>query len=66
MCHTNTALYTAEWVKDSHDPFNKELRSSAVTTCIKWDSLSNWARKRALVPGTYTYLPGPYEGKEEA
>ncbi|SPQ25729.1 8a642c71-02e4-4acf-b4ee-2291641d0938 [Thermothielavioides terrestris] len=29
MCHTNTALYTAEWVKDSHDPFNKELRSSA-------------------------------------
>ncbi|KAK4031496.1 hypothetical protein C8A01DRAFT_51441 [Parachaetomium inaequale] len=61
MCHANTALYTAEWMNDSHVPINKELRSGAVTTCVKWDSLDRWARKKALVPGHYQYLPGPYE-----
>ncbi|KAL2020053.1 hypothetical protein VTK56DRAFT_8956 [Thermocarpiscus australiensis] len=61
MCHANTALFTAEWMNDSHVPINKELRSSAVTTCVKWDSLNHRARKKALVPGNYKYLPGPYE-----
>lgn len=61
MCHANTALYTAERLNDSHVPINKELRSSAVTRCVKWDNLHQWARARALVRGKYKYLPGPYE-----
>ena len=61
MCHANTAIYTAEWTNDSHAPINKELRSDATTTCVKWDSLNGWARQRALVPEHYRYLPGPYE-----
>ncbi|GAB1319328.1 hypothetical protein MFIFM68171_09538 [Madurella fahalii] len=61
MCHANTAIYTAEWTDDPHSPVNKELRSDAVTTCVNWDALNGWARQRALVPGHYHYLSGPYK-----
>lgn len=68
MCHANTAAYTAEWVEDhenegnnndkSHLPVIDKLRPDAITTCVKWDGLDNWARQRALVPGKYRFLPG--------
>ncbi|KAI1173215.1 hypothetical protein F4777DRAFT_581224 [Nemania sp. FL0916] len=61
MCHANTAVYTAEWVADSHEPINKHIRGKATTTCVKWDSVNDWARQRALRGGTYKYAPGPYE-----
>ncbi|KAK3328592.1 hypothetical protein B0T19DRAFT_424970 [Cercophora scortea] len=61
MCHPNTAIYTAQWQDDPHSPISNAIKSDAVTTCVKWDSLEGWARQRALVPGNYFYLPGPYK-----
>ncbi|KAK3686195.1 hypothetical protein B0T22DRAFT_443279 [Podospora appendiculata] len=66
MCHPNTAVYTAQWQDDPHSPIRKDIKSDAVTTCVKWDSLDGWARPRALVPGNYFYLPGPYKSNRVA
>lgn len=60
MCHANTDVYTAEWLNDTHHPLNKDLKTSKHATCVRWESLDSWARQRALVPGTYHYLAGPY------
>ena len=49
MCRADTALYSAEWVKGSHEPDNKEIRSDAEVMCVKWDSIDSWARSRALI-----------------
>ncbi|KAI0107267.1 hypothetical protein GGR51DRAFT_559608 [Nemania sp. FL0031] len=61
MCHANTAVYTAEWVADSHEPVNKLVRGKAMTACVKWDTVNDWARQRALRDGNYKYARGPYE-----
>jgi len=60
MCHANTHVYMAEWLNNTHHPINKELKSNKHTACVKWDNLDGWARQRALVPGEFHYLPGPY------
>lgn len=57
MCHANTAVYTADWEFNPNPEVSKDVSSEATTTCMNWDSLNDWARERALVPGTYHYLP---------
>ncbi|KAH8882451.1 hypothetical protein GQ53DRAFT_787495 [Thozetella sp. PMI_491] len=57
MCHANTAAYMIEWAEDPHAFLGIQLTSSAVTTCVNWDSLNSWARKRALVKGTFKLQP---------
>ncbi|KAI3342535.1 hypothetical protein F4824DRAFT_512270 [Ustulina deusta] len=60
MCHANTGVYTSEWDYKTHNP-SRSLESRSSTTCVQWDSLNNWARDRALVPGQYLYIRGPYD-----
>ncbi|KAI0414007.1 hypothetical protein F5X98DRAFT_378148 [Xylaria grammica] len=60
MCHANTGLYTSEWDYEHHNP-SRELESNSVTTCVKWQSVDNWARQRALILGEYKYWRGPYD-----
>lgn len=64
MCRSDTAVYTAEWVKDSHEPKNKELRSDAEVMSVNWGSLDMWARSRVLNDPTLRYLPGLFEGRK--
>ncbi|KAK8010984.1 Protein of unknown function DUF3328 [Apiospora arundinis] len=61
MCHANVELHTGIWVYDPQRPQASQLGSHSQATCVKWDSLNNWARSRALVPGEYTYRPVPYD-----
>ncbi|KAI0428593.1 hypothetical protein F5Y09DRAFT_343505 [Xylaria sp. FL1042] len=60
MCHANTDVYTSEWNYESHNP-STNIQSRSSTTCVRWDSLNNWARDKALVPGEYHYIRGPYD-----
>ncbi|KAJ8131499.1 hypothetical protein O1611_g2126 [Lasiodiplodia mahajangana] len=60
MCHANLGVYTSEWDYETRNP-SRSLESTSSTTCVRWDSLNNWARKRALVPGHYKYIRGPYD-----
>ncbi|KAI1372108.1 hypothetical protein F4677DRAFT_274637 [Hypoxylon crocopeplum] len=64
MCHANTDISTFEWVDEETPLHGKEQRMDAVSTCTKWDSLDNWVRQRRLVPGKFTYRPGPFTPKE--
>jgi hypothetical protein len=61
MCRADTALYSAEWIKDSHGPESKAIRSDAEIMCVRWESLDAWARSRALTDRGLRYLPGPFE-----
>ncbi|ORY01974.1 hypothetical protein BCR34DRAFT_636609 [Clohesyomyces aquaticus] len=61
MCRADVALYSAEWVRSSHEPENKAIRSDANEKCVDWESLEKWALARALDPRGTRYLPGPYE-----
>ncbi|KAI0109018.1 hypothetical protein GGR51DRAFT_117520 [Nemania sp. FL0031] len=60
MCHANLGVYTSEWDYKVHNP-SRSLESRSSTTCVRWDSLNEWARERALVPGHYKYIRGPYD-----
>ncbi|KAI0113113.1 hypothetical protein F4814DRAFT_449560 [Daldinia grandis] len=61
MCHANTEIHTGQWIYDPDRPQASKLGSHSVTTCVKWDSLNNWARSRALRSGEYTYRPVPID-----
>ncbi|KAI1174991.1 hypothetical protein F4777DRAFT_579437 [Nemania sp. FL0916] len=61
MCHANTELHTAVWVENPERPMTGLLVGHTPTTCVRWDSLNNWARSRALVPGNFTYRPVAYD-----
>ncbi|KAI5861117.1 hypothetical protein GGS23DRAFT_606346 [Durotheca rogersii] len=54
MCHANIGLYTSEWDEETHMP-SRSLETNSVTTCVRWDSVNDWARQRALRPGQYKY-----------
>jgi hypothetical protein len=60
MCHPNTAITTFEWVDEVNPLEGKEQKLEAMATCAKWESIDNWARKKALVKGQFTYRPGPF------
>ncbi|KAI1823340.1 hypothetical protein F4861DRAFT_335712 [Xylaria intraflava] len=60
MCNANTGVYTSEWDYETHNP-SRSLETRSSTTCVRWDSLDSWARERALVPGEYKYIRGPYD-----
>ncbi|KAI0159777.1 hypothetical protein GGR57DRAFT_458659 [Xylariaceae sp. FL1272] len=60
MCHANTAVYTVAWRDDPRQPVDMDLKSDSKHICLKWQSLNSWARERALVPGHFKYLSGPY------
>jgi hypothetical protein len=60
MCHADTGLYTREWDEKTHFP-STNIRPESVSRCVEWNSLDNWARKRALIPGQFEYLPGPFK-----
>ncbi|KAK4216300.1 hypothetical protein QBC37DRAFT_338389 [Rhypophila decipiens] len=60
MCHANTDIYTIEWVDDDAFPVAPDLRSKAVAKCVDWNHLDSWARQRALLPGRFHTLPGPF------
>ena len=61
MCHADMAVYSAEWVKDSREAKNKELRSEGLLTCKNWDAVENWSHKRALERHKFLLRAGPYE-----
>ncbi|KAI2618100.1 hypothetical protein GGR54DRAFT_184508 [Hypoxylon sp. NC1633] len=54
MCHANTGIYTTEWDEKTGLP-SRIITTNSVTTCVRWDMLSDWARQRALRPGQYKY-----------
>ena len=61
MCHADLAFYSAEWVADSHEPVNKQLRSEGQLTCKNWDAVESWSRERALKLREFLLRAGPYE-----
>jgi len=63
MCHANAVMYTTEWIAASHAAQFAVISGGGSTTCVRWDSLNDWALKRALIPGSYSYLPGPYDDR---
>ena len=64
MCHANSVMYTAEWIADYHAPQFAVISGGGPSTCVKWDSLNDWALQRALIPGSYKYKPGPFDKRE--
>ncbi|KAI3332789.1 hypothetical protein F4824DRAFT_282476 [Ustulina deusta] len=60
MCHPNTAITTFEWIDEINPLEGKAQRLDAMSTCARWDSIDDWARKKALVKGQFTYRPGPF------
>ncbi|KAI0480380.1 hypothetical protein GGR56DRAFT_625922 [Xylariaceae sp. FL0804] len=54
MCRPDTSIYPFHWGEDGI-PSN-HVKSKTPTTCVRWDSLDNWASKRALRPGEYSYV----------
>ncbi|KAI1108467.1 hypothetical protein F5Y14DRAFT_459518 [Nemania sp. NC0429] len=60
MCHASTEILSLVWTNNPDEPNAKDLGARGKTTCIDWDSLDGWARKRALVSGNFTYRPGPF------
>ncbi|KAJ8132571.1 hypothetical protein O1611_g1052 [Lasiodiplodia mahajangana] len=64
MCHPNTAITTFEWIDEVNALEGKEQKLEAMTTCAKWDSINDWARKKALVKGQFTYRPGPFAANQ--
>ncbi|KAI1147054.1 hypothetical protein F4825DRAFT_167328 [Nemania diffusa] len=60
MCHANTGVYTSEWNYETRNP-SRSLESKSSTTCVNWEGLDAWAKQRALVPGQYKYIRGPYD-----
>ena len=65
MCHADMAFYSAEWIADSHEPVNKELRSEGLLKCKNWDAVESWSRKKALERGKFLLRAGPYEKDHE-
>ncbi|KAI0530390.1 hypothetical protein GGR58DRAFT_493584 [Xylaria digitata] len=63
MCHANVAMYTTKWIAESHAPQFAVISGGGQSTCVKWESLNDWALQRALIPGSYKYLPGPYDDR---
>lgn len=66
MCHASTEILSLVWTENQDDPNAKDLGPRGKTTCIDWGSLDGWARQRALVPGNFTYRPGPFYKPESA
>ncbi|KAI1455334.1 hypothetical protein F4805DRAFT_436434 [Annulohypoxylon moriforme] len=58
MCHANTGLYTTEWDDETKTP-NKIIKLNSMTTCVRWNSLDDWARARAFRSGHYKYKSPP-------
>ncbi|KAH8894557.1 hypothetical protein GQ53DRAFT_643295, partial [Thozetella sp. PMI_491] len=61
MCKANTNMYMLEWPEVREGESRPELPSQNVvshstSTCVNWDLLDAWARKRALIPGHFHYL----------
>ncbi|TLD15136.1 hypothetical protein PspLS_10596 [Pyricularia sp. CBS 133598] len=54
MCRPDTSLYPFHWGPDGI-PSN-HVKAKTPKTCVRWDSLENWAQKRALRPGEYSYV----------
>ncbi|KAL5385924.1 hypothetical protein DPSP01_004360 [Paraphaeosphaeria sporulosa] len=63
MCHPNTAVYIPEWDETHTLPDGFRMISQGQTTCVNWDALDQWARKRALKGGEYTLKPNPFGDK---
>ncbi|KAI1108251.1 hypothetical protein F5Y14DRAFT_94902 [Nemania sp. NC0429] len=53
MCNANTEMHLGEWLSASANA--KELSGESMATCLKWESLDNWARPRAIVAGQFDY-----------
>jgi len=60
MCHPNTAIYIPEWDKTHALPDGFRMISEGQTTCVNWDALDQWARRRALKKGEYKLKPNPF------
>lgn len=63
MCHPNTAVYIPEWDEAHTLPDGLRMVSKGQTTCVNWDALNQWARKRLLKGGQYMLKPSPFWGK---
>ncbi|GAW20384.1 hypothetical protein ANO14919_098900 [Xylariales sp. No.14919] len=64
MCHPNTAITSFEWVDEFNSLEGKVQRLEAMSTCAKWSSINEWARKKALVKGNFSYRPGPFAANQ--
>ncbi|KAI1428146.1 hypothetical protein F5Y12DRAFT_77515 [Xylaria sp. FL1777] len=65
MCRPNTAITTFEWIDEVNALEGKVQRLDEMANCAKWDSFDDWARKKALVKGKFTYRPGPFANRQE-
>ncbi|KAI1147641.1 hypothetical protein F4825DRAFT_455274 [Nemania diffusa] len=61
MCHANTELHTGVWVESPEELMSGIILGHTSTTCVRWDSVNDWARSRALRPGEFTYRPTPFD-----
>ena len=61
MCHADLAMYSVEWVADSHEPDSKFLRSKGEVTCRNWEAVESWTRARALERNHFYLRAGPFE-----
>jgi hypothetical protein len=66
MCRPNTAVYIPEWDEIRSLPDGFRMVSEAQTTCVNWNALDQWARKRALERGRYTLKPNPFGDRHGA
>ncbi|KAF2270618.1 hypothetical protein CC78DRAFT_611502 [Lojkania enalia] len=64
MCHPNTAFYAAHWIMSEKGPkADLDSTSGAMHKCVKWESLDQWAKERAMSQSTARYRPSPFHGK---
>lgn len=60
MCHAYPSFYLGEWIADSREFPNLELKPQGKARCVDWESLDRWALARAVEEG-WKAKPGPFE-----
>lgn len=46
MCYGNTAMYSFAW--DDEAMYKPMIKSSAKSSCAKWENIEGWARGRMV------------------
>ncbi|KAF2646046.1 hypothetical protein P280DRAFT_512253 [Massarina eburnea CBS 473.64] len=64
VCHADVAVWIPEWAPKAHHPDGMVMKANGRTTCVDWEGLDAWARKRALREGAYRLKVNPFEKGE--
>lgn len=46
MCHADISMWTIAWAKNEKGEIDYKPQSSGERTCVKWESLDRWAKRR--------------------